>query len=143
MADIVEIATQQIEAKYKQLKDKLEEQHELRAAIDELTNTKNNLIRQLEVLQSVKVPTNLIDLYTNTGGRVWVSKRVFTQFEHPGAVDLTVSGRSLGNQHPNPDPMEFPRGLYRFVVIAVPQEPDDKAKKRGEVTDDYGSTYPI
>lgn len=86
---------------------------------------------QLNELSTLKVPGDMLRYYLETGGLVWVSKNM--------VIDSNFSGHlSLLNRNNNilyHESFMPKKGLYKIVLIAVPQkvEPDKKV----QVKDDY------
>ena len=92
-----------------------------------------NLKGQLQLLDEVKVPSDILKLYLENDGKVWVSKRV--SIIENGRFDLWSGARNLF--YPNTDSREpefrLRNGVYRLVILAIPAE-----VKESERVDDYG-----
>jgi hypothetical protein len=138
--DPIEIATKKLDDKYSQLVGRLNQQTELKGALEELKATRDQLVDTLTLLAKLK-PFSLEDLYSQTNGRVFVSKSVYVANEYPGAIGIEVDRQSLSRYQNLRSESEWqvPHGLYRFVLIAIPQEVP--AKKGEPRMDDYGRGY--
>lgn len=137
MADLVEIAKVKVEEKYLELSARLKEERDLKQALTELETKKDEVIKQLQTLAGLKAPTDLIDFYVKTGGKVWVSKRVFLRgIERE--VNVTVRSTNLAAYEA---PIQLPKGLYRLILMAIPEEahPD----RLGNEVDDYGYGFQV
>jgi hypothetical protein len=139
MSELVEKVKAQLTLEYERQKIMLKEERDLNQALQQLEQKYQNLITQVEALENAKAPADLIALYIQTGGKVWISKKVYNQ----GGMDtLTISGRHImGNYAPNCDGLQLEKGLYRIVVMALP-EPLSQTKT-GTAVDDYGTPYPV
>ena len=125
MEKITEITVKQLEERAKGLKWEMEK------ALDEKVES---LKGQLQLLEEVKVPSDILKLYLENDGKVWVSKRV--SLTEGGRFDLVSSGgRNLF--YPKPDSREpdfqLPTGIYRLVLMAIPTEIEES-----QLCDDYG-----
>ena len=132
MDDLVKIATQQLEERAKALKWEMEK------AIDEkVENTKDQLGR----LGELKVPLDILDMYMKTNGKVWVSKTVGV--EEDVQFRLLRGGRDLfyPNTHSREPEFKLPLGVYKLVLIAIPQE--FEVDKGGCIKDGYDSLIHI
>lgn len=141
---LVQIATQKLDEKYQELKTRLEKQQELEAALVELKQTRDSLVETLTLLSKLR-PMSVTDLYAQVNGRMWVSHAVGIQQAFPGNIDIYVNQTSITRQaYRKPDGssgydnLEFPPGLYRMVLIAIPETPPAKKNER---VDDYGRSY--
>lgn len=123
MERIVEIATKELEEKAKALKWEVEK------AIDEKVEGIKN---QLKTLAELKIPTDMLELYLQHGGKLWTSKRVSIK-EY--GFSLMVGGRNILYPKSDSREPEFkpPVGVYRLVLIALPSELEGHAS-----FDDYG-----
>ena len=133
--DLVKVATDQIESLAIDLKMELRRERDVEDAVKRLEICKQNLVEQLEILASLKAPTDLIKLYIETGGKVFTSKRVMVRDGQP--LNYFTVG-SINIMYENP--LNLEAGFYRFVVMALPCEPAKKEKVSGAVymDDDYG-----
>ena len=141
---LVQIATQKLDEKYQELKVRLEKQQELESALLELKQTRDSLVETLTLLSKLK-PMSVTDLYAQVNGRVWISHAVAIRNLYQGNVGIAIDGESLIRRYfqtrdgsSGYDVIEWPTGLYRMVLIAIPETPP--AKKNDRV-DDYGRSY--
>jgi hypothetical protein len=143
MDDLVEIVKGKLTEEYQRQRKMLEEQRDLKNALAKLDQTYQNLAAQVDTLAKFKVPRDLIDLYVRTGGRVWVSRKVYVEGRYEGELDITRQGNSLSRSAPAADPIRVPGGLYRLVLVAIPEEISEKDRNAGHLVDDYGWGFTI
>ena len=124
MEKIVEIATKQLEERAKSLKWEMEK---------DLDDKVEQLKEQFQILAELKLPTDILQLYMENEGRLWVSKRVFVE-----DLRLSNGARNLFYRNDSDRASEFslPRGAYRLVLMAIPTTLDEGAR-----CDDYN--YPV
>jgi len=123
MNEIVKIAKAQLEEQAKSLKWEAEK------ALDEKVES---IKCQLEQMAELQVPVDVLRLYTEVGGKMWVSKRIWVADEDCTPKILHGS-RYLMYANPESRQSEFmlPRGGYKIIVMAIP------ASIEGD-RDDYG-----
>ncbi len=119
--------------------EELRQEKDLKSAIERLEAAKEQMQEQLQALAAVAAPVDMLKLYIETGGKVWISKRAIRGNPHR-ELKLQVDGYDLMY----PDPMSLQDGFYRFVVMALPCEPARSEKQHGRVLfyDDYDHSIP-
>ncbi len=147
MSELVDITKKKLTEEYERQKKMLEEQRDVKQALAQLEQTYNNLIDQIETMQTVKAPVDLIALYIRDGGSIWASKLAYNDNQRGDfTVDLQVGFDSLMRTPVNnktSQPMRLPEGLYHFVVIAIPEPISEDARKAGWLKDDYGRKFQL
>ena len=114
MDDLVKTAKAQLEERAKSLKWEMEK------AIDEKVE---NILGQFNQLASLPIPADILKLYTEVGGKIWVSKRIWVDDENQTPKILHGS-RYITYANPESRQSEFqlPKGGYKLVVMAIPTE---------------------
>lgn|GEM_PF-6667253 len=135
MNDLVKLAQDAVETKRIQIEGNLALQ--FKQAIQDLRTSGEETKRQLETLANLKAPVDMLKLYLETGGKVWVSKLRLA--EQSSRIGFQVGSYQLEylSDLPRPDK----RQLCRYIIIMVPQPtiPD----KQGYVRDEYGDQWKI
>lgn len=128
MKEVFDIASQQLEQTAKALKFEVEK------VLDEKVES---LKQQIGTMAEIEVPVDVLKLYIESGGKVWVSKRVWINDEDDN-FNLQHGGRYLFYANPDSRKPDFvlPRGAYKLVLIAIPVEFPESHN-----CDDYG--YPV
>ncbi len=124
MEKVTEVIIKQLEERAKGLKWELEK------ALDEKVEA---LKGQLQLLDEVKIPSDILKLYLENDGKLWVSKRA--SIVEGERFDLWSGARNLfwpKNASREPE-FRLPTGVYRLVIIAIPTEMEEDAR-----CDDYG-----
>lgn len=102
-------------------------------ATEEILCAKARLEEQLSLLAVAKAPADMLEWYVKTDGRVWSSKKKW--LGNNRSIYISADGHYILDQ----GEFRLTPGLYRFFLIAIPEEPT--YDKNGMGQDDY--KYPI
>ena len=147
LKDVLKVVLEQIDKKVNELKIELHQQRDVNQAIATLDSRAAQLKGQITALATLPIPTDLLEFYTRSGGRVWVSKLCgFRAGEH---FAIQHNARTLN--YPEPGTYGAPTfdglrsGSYRFVLLAIEQDIPDKLKDKrtGQWTDEYNDRYEL
>lgn len=124
---VIQRVTQQLEEKAKALKEELHQERDVKLALMQLEQLKNELIENVRFLFELNMPGDIIDFYVAHRGQIWISKRIAVEYSCSPTLDM--SGHAInfiGQAAP---------GMYKAVLLLVPVEalPDSN----GYVQDDY------
>ncbi len=138
MSELVEIVKAQLTEEYERQKASLIEQRDVNDALAQLEQRYKSIVEQVDILEHANAPVDLIAWYVKTGGKVWVSKKVGLNGSFQG-LNITNMGMNL---IPGED-FKLPMGLYRLVLLAIPEDVPEDMLRNMRMTDDYGITIQI
>ena len=130
MKEIEKIIQEALAQERKRLLDDLQARGT--AAVQALEDKGGELLRTLEALAKMEFTGDMVSFYVRTGGKMWVSKRLFVEDGQLGP-QVTYHARLLNQEVDHPTP-RLDRWTYLLILIAFPEKPLPPDSQ-----DDYGN----